>query len=161
MQSLFTGLKNVGTYTATGLKKMGENIQEKYAQQTSFAESTAVEDYYKKERQERERRKRNIFIPEAPKPAAIARLIDPAKAPNAMLRVLLQSAKQSNQELPQHGINLLNCLAESPVIDIKRLRKLSFLGITDEINGLRPLIWRILLGYLPPETETWDDILRQ
>jgi len=29
---------------------------------------------------------------------------------------------------------------------------LTFLGITDEIKGLRPLIWRILLGYLPADT---------
>jgi hypothetical protein len=50
-----------------------------------------------------------------------------------------------------HAINMLNCLAEGREIDVERLRKLSFLGISDEINGLRPLVWRILLGYLPAD----------
>lgn len=66
-----------------------------------------------------------------------------------------------NQDVPPHGVNILNCLAEGPVIDVGRLRKLAFLGITDEINGLRPLVWRILLGYLPANVTLWDDILRQ
>ena len=87
--------------------------------------------------------------------------MNPADAPNAMLRVLLQSAKQMNRDVPLHGVNILNCLAEGPVIDVERLRKLAFLGITDEINGLRPLVWRILLGYLPADVTQWDDILRQ
>ncbi len=54
--------------------------------------------------------------------------------------------------LVAHDVNILNCLACEPVIDVKRLRRLTFLGITDEIKGLRPLIWRILLGYLPADT---------
>ena len=120
--------------------------------------------YYKKEEVKSKfgfKRKRNIFIPEAPRPAAVPRLTEPAEAPNAMLRALLQSAKQQYVDLPTHGINLLNCLAEGPVIDVERLRKLSFLGIPDEINGLRPIIWRILLGYLPADVTTWDNILRE
>jgi hypothetical protein len=55
---------------------------------------------------------------------------------------------------------MLNCLAEQPVIDVVRLRKLAFLGITDEINGLRPIVWRILLGYFPADSRKWEDILR-
>jgi hypothetical protein len=56
----------------------------------------------------------------------------------------------------------MNCLAESKQIDIQRLRELSFNGISDEIKGLRPLIWRILLGYLPAEdSDTWEEILRE
>lgn len=85
-------------------------------------------------------------------PAAIPKLMNPAKAPNAMLRVLLQTVVQSNFNPTAHDINMLNCLAEKPVIDVERLRKLAFLGITDEINGLRPIIWRILLGYFPADS---------
>lgn len=64
-----------------------------------------------------------------------------------------------------HAINLLNCLAGdedgSSIIDRERLEQLAFMGITDEIKGLRPLIWRVLLGYLPCDnTKSWEDILR-
>ena len=38
---------------------------------------------------------------------------------------------------------------------------MSFNGITDEIKGLRPLVWRILLNYLPLDATQWDDTLRQ
>ena len=54
----------------------------------------------------------------------------------------------------------MNCLAEDKIIDVKYLRKLAFLGIPDEIQGLRPVVWRILLGYLPENTDEWDSILR-
>ena len=40
------------------------------------------------------------------------------------------------------------------------METLSFYGITDEIKGLRPLIWRILLNYLPCDASQWDDIIR-
>jgi hypothetical protein len=35
---------------------------------------------------------------------------------------------------------------------MRELMKQSFIGIPDEIKGLRPLIWRILLKYLPEDT---------
>ena len=34
------------------------------------------------------------------------------------------------------------------------------MGITDEIKGLRPLVWRVLLNYLPCDSSQWEDILR-
>ena len=40
------------------------------------------------------------------------------------------------------------------------MERLSFNGITDEVKGLRPLIWRILLNYLPEDSSLWDDTLR-
>ena len=89
------------------------------------------------------------------------------QAPNSILRVILLSAKQhldqkANSVSSQHAINLLNCLASSKKIDIHRLRELAFNGISDEIKGLRPLIWRILLNYLPTEnSDDWEEILRQ
>jgi hypothetical protein len=52
-------------------------------------------------------------------------------------------------------------LAESKKINVNRLRELTFYGISDEIKGLRPLIWRILLNYLPnDDSDSWEDILR-
>jgi hypothetical protein len=38
---------------------------------------------------------------------------------------------------------------------------LTFNGIPDEIKGLRPLMWSILLGHLPLETSLWDDHLEK
>ena len=37
---------------------------------------------------------------------------------------------------------------------------MAFHGITDEIKGLRPLVWRLLLNYLPLDATEWDDTLR-
>lgn len=46
-----------------------------------------------------------------------------------------------------HAIKILNCLAESDVIDVSKLKRLVFLGgVPDEINGLRPIVWRIMLN---------------
>ena len=57
---------------------------------------------------------------------------------------------------------LLNCLAKpNQKINRKELEELAFKGITDEIKGLRPLVWRILLNYLPLDATQWDDTLRQ
>lgn len=100
-------------------------------------------------------------MPQNPNPIAIPKLMEPADAPNPILRVLLASAaQQKNNNIPAHAVNLLNCLGESPVIDVKRLKMLSFLGIPDEINGLRPVIWRILLNQWPADTTQWEEILR-
>ena len=64
-----------------------------------------------------------------------------------------------------HAIKLLNCLAQPnrsgfDKIDRTRLQELAFQGITDEVKGLRPLVWRVLLNYLPLERAQWDETLR-
>ncbi len=46
-------------------------------------------------------------------------------------------------------------------IDRSELEQLAFHGITDEIKGLRPLVWRLFLNYLPLDATEWDDTLRQ
>ena len=47
------------------------------------------------------------------------------------------------------------------MVDRGELENVSFCGVTDEVKGLRPLVWRILLNYLPCDSSTWDDTLRQ
>ena len=37
----------------------------------------------------------------------------------------------------------------------------AFNGIPDEVVGLRPLVWRILLNHLPLETNGWEEHLMQ
>eukprot|EP00977_Amphora_coffeiformis_P006117 scaffold1323_cov160-Amphora_coffeaeformis.AAC.22 len=41
------------------------------------------------------------------------------------------------------------------VVHVKYLRKLASRGIPDE-GSHRAVVWRLLLGYLPPETEAWQ-----
>lgn len=43
---------------------------------------------------------------------------------------------------------------------MREVMKQSFIGIPDEIKGLRPLIWRVLLKYLPEDTAQWDAHLK-
>jgi hypothetical protein len=37
----------------------------------------------------------------------------------------------------------------------------AFNGIPDECKGLRPIVWRILLNYLPLETKAWEDHIKK
>ena len=46
-------------------------------------------------------------------------------------------------------------------IEIAMLRSLSFRGIPSEIKGLRPIIWKVLIGYLPRETGKWLSIMQE
>ena len=44
-------------------------------------------------------------------------------------------------------------------IEIPMLRSLAFRGIPNEIPGLRPIVWKVLLGYLPRETSKWMEVI--
>jgi hypothetical protein len=46
-------------------------------------------------------------------------------------------------------------------IDLKVLQRLTFQGIPDEIKGLRPIVWRVLLNHLPLETSKWEEVYEQ
>lgn len=46
-------------------------------------------------------------------------------------------------------------------IEIAMLRSLSFRGIPFEIKGLRPLVWKVLIGYLPRETADWLSVMKK
>lgn len=41
------------------------------------------------------------------------------------------------------------------------LRSLSFRGIPSDIKGLRPVVWKVLLGYLPRETSKWEEVMEE
>ena len=55
-------------------------------------------------------------------------------------------------------MNIMSALNQS-VIDLKQLQKLTFQGVPDEIKGLRPLVWRVLLNHLPLDTAHWADTI--
>ena len=57
-------------------------------------------------------------------------------------------------------INFIKILNRKKV-DISMLRSLSFRGIPNEIKGLRPLVWKVLLGYLPRETSKWEEVMEE
>ena len=79
--------------------------------------------------------------------------MEPQNAQTSILRVILlvaQAQFASTRASNPHAVKLLNCLARpDQEIDRSELEELAFQGITDEIKGLRPLVWRILLNYLP------------
>ncbi|KAF9483904.1 hypothetical protein BDN70DRAFT_873304 [Pholiota conissans] len=58
----------------------------------------------------------------------------------------------------QSNINILSELLDpeaGPNIDLTRLRKLCQYGIPDEPSWLRPRIWKLLLGTVPPVKASW------
>lgn len=42
-----------------------------------------------------------------------------------------------------------------PVVDLKELRSLAKQGVPDDLKGLRSLVWKLLIGYLPPDRSKW------
>lgn len=46
-------------------------------------------------------------------------------------------------------------------IEIAMLRSLAFRGIPSEIKGLRPVVWKVLIGYLPRETSEWLRLMKE
>jgi hypothetical protein len=58
------------------------------------------------------------------------------------------------------AVNIIKILNQRQV-DITELQKLTFNGIPDEIKGIRPLVWRVLLNHLPRDTSMWDRHLDQ
>jgi hypothetical protein len=46
-------------------------------------------------------------------------------------------------------------------IDLTRLKQIAFSGIPDTIRGLRPVVWRLVLGELPAKTSEWKSTLEQ
>jgi hypothetical protein len=53
-------------------------------------------------------------------------------------------------------INFLKILNRRK-IEIAMLRSLSFRGIPSGIKGLRSIVWKVLIGYLPRETKKWEE----
>ena len=47
----------------------------------------------------------------------------------------------------------------NPLINLNKLRSICFTGIPDEINGLRSLLWKVVLGYIPNNRSKWDSVL--
>ncbi|RKP15062.1 hypothetical protein BJ684DRAFT_18577, partial [Piptocephalis cylindrospora] len=63
---------------------------------------------------------------------------------------------------PRHHHTLAEAEAEAAAasIDMYEFRELCFRGIPDK-PGIRPLCWKLLLNYLPPDKRQWSRILRE
>lgn len=53
----------------------------------------------------------------------------------------------------------LAALDTGQAISIPTIQRLAFSGVPEECRGLRALVWRLLLSYLPPDPSLWDGIL--
>ncbi|KAG8896836.1 hypothetical protein FRB99_008614 [Tulasnella sp. 403] len=52
---------------------------------------------------------------------------------------------------------ILDPLSVNRVVDLKALRELCARGIPDQPPWIRPRVWKLLLGTLPPEKDRWAD----
>mmetsp|Transcript_11005 Transcript_11005/g.16688 ORF Transcript_11005/g.16688 Transcript_11005/m.16688 type:complete len:336 (-) Transcript_11005:371-1378(-) len=46
-------------------------------------------------------------------------------------------------------------------IDIEKVKQLAFSGLPEDFQGLRPLVWRIILGGLSDQIAKWDEVQAQ
>jgi TBC1 domain family member 2 len=83
--------------------------------------------------------------------------VDPASSLN-LIRPPTPSPTTSESEAAAQStrIQKFRSLLQMPVVPFTSLKKLAWNGIPDE---LRPMVWQILLGYLPCEASTRVDVL--
>jgi hypothetical protein len=55
--------------------------------------------------------------------------------------------------------DILYCLLGEKKIDYKSTRKFMFDGIPDEYPGLRSILWKLLLNYLPSDVNEWQSYI--
>lgn len=54
----------------------------------------------------------------------------------------------------------LHCIQQEKM-NITKLKQLSYMeGIPEDIRGLKPLVWKILLSYMPLDSNTWEKSLK-
>ncbi|CAK60690.1 unnamed protein product (macronuclear) [Paramecium tetraurelia] len=51
-------------------------------------------------------------------------------------------------------------ILDKPKINLNELKKLSNQGVPDDIKGLRSLVWKLLLGYLPADRTKWNSTIK-
>lgn len=72
----------------------------------------------------------------------------------------LQDQKKTLSERIKRKINdIIICLIGKKQIDYKTLRKLVFEGIPDEFPGVRSIVWKLMLNFLPNSVAEWKDYI--
>ena len=86
--------------------------------------------------------------------------LDPPKPEEAKNEILKRLFSRKDLEKPcpdrikNQAIKIMMRI-NNDKIRKKDLQKLTFNGIHDEFKGLRPIVWRILLNYLPEQVDQW------
>jgi hypothetical protein len=86
-------------------------------------------------------------------PLKVSRPLRPSKLLSGG-KVKQESPTVSNQKMQSSDIQS----NKAHIINLQELRRLSSLGVPTDCS-LRPLAWRILLGYLPLDTSKWQNVL--
>lgn len=78
---------------------------------------------------------------------------------NEFFRLIIERTKKTN--LPQISDFVAKILKvlNSNNIKLERLRELIKQGVPDELETLRSLSWKVLIGYLPPKIDQWAQSL--
>lgn len=71
---------------------------------------------------------------------------------------VVYSAKSSLEEA---RIQSLNVVLNKSEIELEVLQQLCFDGIPDKPRSLKATCWKVLLGYLPIKTSSWDSVLEE
>jgi hypothetical protein len=67
--------------------------------------------------------------------------------------------KSHSERVKNKAIYLLYSLLKKKNIDFRLLRRLTFEGVPDEFPGIRSIIWRLMLNYLPSSIKDWKDYI--
>ena len=83
----------------------------------------------------------------------VSDMLDPIKS----LDSLRPPTPSTDLQAQQTRLQKFKSLLQMPIVPLSSLKKLAWNGIPDE---LRPLVWQILLGYLPCEASSRTSILQ-
>ncbi|TFY65473.1 hypothetical protein EVJ58_g1960 [Rhodofomes roseus] len=75
-----------------------------------------------------------------------------------------QGIQRTPSPSPQQIVNVISEMLDPtniPVVDLTHLRILCSQGLPDDPPWLRPKVWRLLLGTLPPAKEAWNESSRK
>lgn len=73
---------------------------------------------------------------------------------------LYSSLKSVSEQQLKKCIESIKIMTHEP-INMHKLLQVVYLGIDDEMYALRPITWRLLVGYLPPTRKQWINILEK
>ena len=82
-----------------------------------------------------------------------------AKSSNKVLECLFSTDLSSFPPKLASRVTLFFRALDKKKINIQILKSLSFRGIPEEVDSLQAIIWRILLGELPFDTDKWEETL--
>ena len=71
----------------------------------------------------------------------------------------VSTARKMPKKTRDRIVYFLKALNRTKIM-LPSLRHLAFQGIPDEVKSLRPLVWRLLLNYLPLRPEEWMSYIK-